>query len=134
MRRLAALAIHVTALSLLVLASATVARADEAWRPRRAPVRRPAPTFDISGVYGGVLNGRVVIDNLSYPLGRSVQVYQLGVGVVGLPDLAIGSRVFASGPRLGDTGTVLTLIARPAYERGTPSTPVEVKKGAGTDE
>jgi len=134
MSRLFARVVHATALSLLVLVTATAVRAEEAWRPRQAPVRRATPSFDVSGVYGGVLSGRLVIDNLAYPLGSAVQVYQLGVGKVGLSDLAIGSRVFASGLRIGDTGSVLMVIARPANERNTPSTPVEVKKGAGTDE
>lgn len=100
----------------LTLTFAVAAQADQRSRNRPVTTRRPAATFDVSGVFGGVLGGNVLIGGNAFRLAPSPQVYVIGVGLVDLDRLPIGSRVFATGTLAGETGTIRSLIARPASE------------------
>jgi hypothetical protein len=110
------------ALSFAVLALASLANAQEERFARRAPEHRRAPSFDVSGSFTGATGGQLVIDGIGYSYGDKLQVYQLGVGLVPIDQVAIGSYVFASGPGSADSGTVLVMIARPANEDVVDST------------
>ena len=103
---------------LLTLALASSARADLMTRHRpESPPLRPA-TFDLSGVYGGVLGGAIVIDGSTYMLNPVPQVFRIGTGPISLIDLEIGTRVYISGTVGPDGGQVRAVIARPAGEHG----------------
>ena len=103
--------------TLLALTMATAARADLFNRERPAPAPRRAPTFEVAGVYTGMLTGQVVIDGGTYALHDPPQIHQVGTGAIALLDLPIGTRVYASGTMVGGTGTIRMLIARPSSEK-----------------
>jgi hypothetical protein len=104
------------ALSLATLALVSVAHAQDMNRFRRDRQQRRPVTFDVSGTFTGALDGQVLIDGAAYRYDESLQVYQLGVGLVSIGDVAVGSRVYASGMGSADAGTLRVVIARPADE------------------
>jgi hypothetical protein len=110
-------------LALLTLAVATAAHADLTSRARSAPGRNRPADFTVSGVVSGVLNGQVIIDGVAYPVGESPQVFQIGAGMIKLSELPIGSRVYATGATVGQSGLLRMLIVRPADEKADASAP-----------
>jgi hypothetical protein len=104
------------AVAFLALLPVSVVQAEEPSPWRRSAARRPPAAFEVAGAFGGVLAGRVHIGGVDYPMSPTLQVYQLGTGLVPIDQIPIGTVVYASGAGRAETGSVSTLIARPVDE------------------
>jgi hypothetical protein len=121
MNRISRASLRGLAVAGLVLLVAAAAHADPRTRQRQ-PARRNA-TFNFSGVFSGVLDGKILIGDRAFPLSESARFYLLGTGPVEIQRLPIGARVFASGTSMGETGVVRRVVVRPAGESREPTGP-----------
>ncbi len=101
---------------------------------QRRPLQRRGPAlFEVGGPYTGVVAGRVLINGVAYPMDPKAPVFQIGVGLVSIDQLPIGTMVHAIGTGDPRSGTVMGLIGRPPGEgggRSEPSANVFERKGS----
>jgi hypothetical protein len=116
MNRIPNLALLLAALLFLTVAPASRAHAGAPSAKDARPHRLASPSFTLSGVYGGIVQSQMTIDGVSYRVRPDTRAYLLGVGLVPMMSVPIGSRVFVTGVGSTDAGTIWTLIARPANE------------------
>lgn len=103
-------------LVVLALAVASFAQAQDVSPRRRLFIQQRPATFTVSGVFSGAALGRTTINDLDYAFCASPQVYQIGVGMIPLSSVAIGSRIYASGVGSLGSGTICMMIVRPDTE------------------
>jgi hypothetical protein len=103
-------------LVVLALAVASLAQAQGISPHRRMFIQQRPATFTVSGVFTGAALGRTTINDVDYSVCASPQVYQIGVGMIPLSSVAIGSRIYASGVGSPSSGTICMMIVRPDTE------------------
>ena len=116
MNRFSGLAVRGLTVALLSLTLGSVVQADSLLQRQKPQPRHRPLTFEVAGVYTGVVAGHVLIDGLAYRVQPTPLVYQLGVGMVTLDQLPIGTRVYASGYGSAESGLLSTITARPVAE------------------
>lgn len=123
MTRTSKFVLQLAMLSLLTVASAAAADpfilGRGPARPQRAP-RVPVPSFAATGVYGGYIGDQVTIDGVAYTLRQKTQPYLIGRGLVTMPEVPIGSTVYATVVGSETSGIIWGLIVRPADDNRQP--------------
>jgi hypothetical protein len=116
MTRTSRLALQLAVLLLMTVVCSAQADPIMPWSRSAHPQRPLPPNFGVAGVYGGVVGDQLTIDGMSYHLRPNTQAYVLGVGLVPVMSLPIGSHVFATGVGSMESGSVASLVVRPADE------------------
>ncbi len=126
MRNLNAVAVRTTVVLLLAACLAPPAHAQFDRLVRKRPAPRRAPTFEIGGVYTGVVNGTISIDGVGYPIAPNAPVYLIGTGPVPISMVPIGNRIYATGHGTLGSNVIEMLVARPINDESRSGTLPEV--------
>ena len=103
----------------LLVSSGTAARADShrPWGPPHGGHRgSQGPGFTVSGIYQGVVDDRIAIDERNFAIPPNLRVYVVGDGLEPLISVPAGVRVSAWGAQGAEDDTILLLVVRPSRE------------------